>query len=88
MHNMLDHDREELEQITPYVLSRPKIFKMTAYWKQDDPDGYLSACYRAVMIPSFLPNLVYFLPASIALSLSNETWSQETVHYFRPLSLM
>lgn len=24
---MLDHDREELEQITPYVLSRPKILR-------------------------------------------------------------
>lgn len=24
---MLDHDREELEQITSYVLSRPKILR-------------------------------------------------------------
>lgn len=62
MHNMLDHDREELEQITPYVLSRPKILRWlpSIHWKQDDPDGYLSACSPILMIPPFLPNLVYF----------------------------
>lgn len=64
MHNTLDHDREELEQITPYVLSRPKIFEMTGYWKQDDPDGYLLACYPALVIPSFLPNQVYILQST------------------------
>lgn len=42
---MLDHDREELEQITPYVLSRPEIFKRTGYRNQDDPDG----CQPAIL---------------------------------------
>lgn len=27
MYNMLDHYREELEEITPYVCSRPKILR-------------------------------------------------------------
>lgn len=60
MLNMFDHDREELEQITPYVLSRAKIFKMTGSWKQDDPDVFLLACCPALLSPSFLPNQVYF----------------------------
>lgn len=67
MHNMLDHDTEELEQITPYVLSRPEILRQLNL-KQDDPDGYLSACYP-VLIPPFLHNL--FSP-SFYCSISNE----------------
>lgn len=40
---------------------------MTGYWKQDDPDGYLLACYPALVIPSFLPNQVYFLQSTFNL---------------------
>lgn len=86
MHNTLDHDTEELEQITPYVLSRAKILKMTGYWKQDDTDAYLLACYPALVIPSFLPNQVDFqLPKHFQSQMKH---SQETLRYFRVLSLM
>lgn len=57
---MLDHDREELEQITPYVLSRPKVVKMAGCWKQDDPDGYLLSCPCDSLFPSQSSELSQF----------------------------
>lgn len=68
---MLDHDREELEQITPYVLSRPKVVKMAGCWKQDDP-ALVIICYPALVIPSSLPNQVNFLSFQ---STSNLKWN-------------